>query len=213
MPIRLNLLAENQALEEARRRDPVKRAIFAAAVLVVLVLVWSSSLQLSAMVAKGALNRLQSQLASKTNAYRAVIESRQKLADSLGKLAALQELATNRFLQGSLLNALQQTTLDDVRLTRLHSESIYLPVDQGPKKPPKALERTVLVLDAKDSSATPGDQINSFKQVIADSPYFQHLLGKTNVIRLINLGTQQTGPDGKPFVLFTLECRLPEKLR
>jgi len=42
MPIRLNLLAEAQAAEEARRRDPVKRAIWIGALLVSVVLVWSS---------------------------------------------------------------------------------------------------------------------------------------------------------------------------
>ena len=39
MPIRLNLLAEAQALEESRRRDPVKRAVWAG-VFLVLALAW-----------------------------------------------------------------------------------------------------------------------------------------------------------------------------
>jgi len=51
MPIRLNLLAEAQAIEEMRRHNPVKRAIWVGALLVCLMLVWSSSLQLKAMMA------------------------------------------------------------------------------------------------------------------------------------------------------------------
>ena len=53
MPIRINLLAEAQALEDLRRRDPVKRASWAGLLLVLLVLVWISSLQLKAMIARG----------------------------------------------------------------------------------------------------------------------------------------------------------------
>ena len=40
MSIRINLLAEAQIAEDLRRRDPVKRAIFAGAFLVVLALVY-----------------------------------------------------------------------------------------------------------------------------------------------------------------------------
>ena len=57
MPIRLNLLAEAQAAEEARRRDPVKRAILAAAFLVAIMLAWSSWLQGRAMLASNQLSR------------------------------------------------------------------------------------------------------------------------------------------------------------
>jgi hypothetical protein len=55
MPIKINLLAEAQIAEDLRRSDPVKRAIFIGALLVALALVWSSSLQLEAMIAKSEL--------------------------------------------------------------------------------------------------------------------------------------------------------------
>ena len=58
MPIRINLLAESQALEDMRRRDPVKRAIWVGVFLGLVILAWSSSLQLKAMVAKGKLNQI-----------------------------------------------------------------------------------------------------------------------------------------------------------
>ena len=41
MPIHINLLAEAQAAEELRRRDPVKRAIFIGISLVIVALMWS----------------------------------------------------------------------------------------------------------------------------------------------------------------------------
>ena len=59
MPIRLNLLAEAQAAEELRRRDPVKRAIWIGALILAAMLVWSSSRQLQVMLASSELNRLE----------------------------------------------------------------------------------------------------------------------------------------------------------
>ena len=58
MPIRINLLAEAQELEEMRRRDPVKRAIWAAVVIGAILLGYSSLLQLRATVASRDLGAL-----------------------------------------------------------------------------------------------------------------------------------------------------------
>ena len=74
-------------------------------------------------------------------------------------------------------------------------------------------EKVVLTLDAKDSGPNPGDKVNRFNDAIAQQPYFQTMLDKTNGIRLASLSAPQTGPDGKPYVLFTLECRFPAQSR
>jgi hypothetical protein len=222
MPIRINLLAEAHALEDLRRRDPVKRAIWIGVCLVLLVLAWSSSLQLKAMIAKGELNRVASQISTRTNEYRLVLANQQKLSEMNQKLTALQQLATNRILKGTLLDALQHATIDDVQLMRLRTEESYVYNEEIkpktnandrliPGKPASVTEKVVLTLDAKDSSANPGDQVNKLKQAIIDAPYFQTVLGKTNQVRLANLSPPQVGD--KPFVLFSLECRYPEKTR
>ncbi len=223
MAIRINLLAEAQALEELRRRDPVKRAIWAGAGLVFIMLAWSSSLQLKAMMAKGELNRVNSQLGARTNEFQLVLASQNKLIQANRKLSSLQQMATNRLLHGTLLNALQQTTIDDVQLVRLRTEEAYaLNEEVKPKtnsndhvipgRPASVTERITVTLDAKDSGVNPGDQVNKFKHVVSESPYFQSALGKTNEVRLANLSPPHS-MEGKPFVLFTLECRYPEKTR
>src|SRR5262245_51495123 len=99
MPIRLNLLAEAQAAEDLRRRDPVKRAMWIAALLVCLVLVWSSSLQLKAIVLSRQVSSDENKMKAFTNDFQQVIANQKKMQDVTHKLAALQELATNRFLQ------------------------------------------------------------------------------------------------------------------
>jgi len=223
MPIRINLLAEAQALEELRRKDPVKRAIWVGVGLVIVVLAWSSSLLLKAMLAKGELNRVTAQLATRTNEYQQILVNQGRLVQVNRKLTALQELATNRLLHGSLLNALQQTTLDDVQLVRLRTDESYIYNEEIkpktnsndhliPGKPASVTEKVLVTLDARDSSVNPGDQVSKFKDKVRQSPYFQAQLGKTNEVRLTNLSPPQSF-EGKPFVLFTVECRYAEKTR
>src|SRR3982751_2071672 len=108
MAIRLNFLAEAQAAEDARRRDPVKRAIWVAALLISLMLVWSSSVQLKAIMANSEVSHLERQMNSHTNEYRQVLEDQRRIEEIKNKHAALQQLTSSRYLQGSFLNALQQ---------------------------------------------------------------------------------------------------------
>src|SRR5215813_7937264 len=126
MPIRLNLLAEAQALEDMRRRDPVKRTIFVGVVVGLCILGWSSTLQLRAMIAKGELSNIQSRLSSKTNDFQTVSQNQKKLDDVSHKLVELHRLTTNRFLNGTMLDALQHSVVDDVQLVRLRTDHQYL---------------------------------------------------------------------------------------
>ena len=170
------------------------------------------------------MNRVQAQLNTRTNEYQHELANQQKLADIELKLNALQRLATNRVLHGSVLNALQQTVVPDVELLRLRTEFAYTlneavkPKTNGsrtisPAKPATVTERVVLTLDARDSGPGPGDQVNKYKQTIAEFPFFQQMLETTNGVRLASLSPPNTTDKGKPYVLFTVECRYPEKTR
>ena len=107
MPIRINLLAETQAAEDVRRRDPVKRVVWVAVFLVCLVLVWISSLQVKIMTTNSTLGSLEGRLNSRTNQYNQVLKNQKKLAEAKSSLAALASLVTNRFLQATALDALR----------------------------------------------------------------------------------------------------------
>jgi hypothetical protein len=225
MPIQLNLLAEAQAAEEARRRDPVKRAAWLAVLLVVLVLVWSSSLQLKAILINSEVSRLEGQIAAHTNEYRGILDSENRAADMLSKLAALQSLSSNRLLNGTLLNAMQQTTVDSVQLLRLRVDQTYAIVEPTkartneanvwvPAKPGSATERILLTLEGTDSCPNPGDQLTKYKNALAANPFLKGVLAPTNGISLKNLSAPGVSPmTGKPGVTFTLECRYPDKTR
>ena len=64
MPIRINLLAEIQAAEEERRKDPVKRTMLAAAFLAGVIVLFAAVLQVKVMTASRSLGSLQSRWAS-----------------------------------------------------------------------------------------------------------------------------------------------------
>jgi hypothetical protein len=223
MPIHINLLAEAQAAEELRRRDPVKRAVFIGISLVVIALMWSGMVEVNAMMAREHLYGVQMEIDSKTNAYQHVVADQNKIATIQKKLAALQKLQAARFLQGNLLDALQHATVDGVQLTRLRVEQTCLITEGSEAKttgayttaarPPTVREKIVVHLDARDFSANPGDQVNKFKAAIAKEHYFQAMLEKTNGVQLANPPSAPMVDSGKPYVTFTLDCRYPEVVR
>jgi hypothetical protein len=225
MPIRLNLFAESQAAEELRRRDPVKRAIWGAICIVLLVLVWSSSLQVKIIADNGRLGSLEGKLDSKTNEYSQVLDSQKRLADAKNKLNALNRLAANRFLQATLLDAFQHSPVDGIQINRMRTEQNYEVVAETPAtklesgktmpgKPGYSAERIKLYLDARDASSSPGImQVNKFKDIISQTHYFEGERISSNSISLKSITPPTFDADTqRPFVLFSLECMYPERM-
>ncbi len=221
MPIRINLLAEAQAAEDLRRRDPVKRALFVGAFLVVLSLVWFSSIWLTYFIYKQRLNQLQAQIQTHARDYDQVKSNLKKIDETQKRMDDLDRLGAARLLEGNLLNALQLTYVPNVQLSRLRVDQSYIATAEvagktngsviTPPKPATTTERTVLTLDAKDFSANPGDQVNHFKDALLKQQFFKPLIDPTNGIRLSGLSALQAPGDSKPYVMFTLECRFLDK--
>src|SRR4051812_17299285 len=115
MPIHINLLAESQAAEEMRRRDPLKRFIFSCVSLVLIATMVCAWMAGKNRLAKGRVAGIQASIDSKTNAYQRARGELQKVAATRIKLEALDRLQNARFLQGNLMNALQQATVDGVQ--------------------------------------------------------------------------------------------------
>lgn len=225
MPIRINLLAEDQAAEELRRRDPVKRAIWIASAVVALVLSWSLWLQVKVSLATREQNNYETQWSHLEKDFKRVTENLQKTAEIEGKLAALHKLATNRFLWGTPLNSLQHAVVSNVQVTRLKTAQVYQlteevkPREQDgrtiPGKPAAATEKIALTIVAKDFGSPPGLQVNQFKESIAAYPHFKEQLKRVDGVMLTELSAPQTDPTDPvhPYVQFTLSCVYPEKTR
>ena len=71
----------------------------------------------------------------------------------------------------------------------------------------------LLTLNARDNSPNPGDGISKYQDALSSLPYFRDALGKTGGFRLTSLGSPQTDPNGKSFVLFTVETHFPDRIR
>lgn len=216
MPIRINLLAEAQAAEEARRKDPVKRATWIGAFFVFLMLLWYSTIMLQGTVEASRTANLETQWGLLESDHKSMMALSGDIRKVEDKLSALNRLATNRFLNAPVLNALQHTTVENIVLSRLkvaQSYKLIPPVmdKKDPKKvaqPAKSVESVVLELDARDLGDPKAQTYNRFIQSIRQADYFAKSL-QPDGIRLTNLLPPAT-EDGKVFVAFTLECRFPE---
>ena len=226
MPIRINLLAERQAIEDLRRRDPVKRAAFVGAGLTALMLAWITSLMVERISSKGELATLDQRIQSSSKDYRQVLDNQQNLVSTRQKLVALHQLSTNRFLIGNMLEVLQKSAVDNIQLTQLkinQSYALYEGTKTGTNadtgevvqgKPATATEKISIVITAKDSGLVPGDAIGRYQSALSHDAFFHALIANgTNDFRLTTSLRPQPDADGRSYVSFTLEARLPDKIR
>lgn len=225
MPIRLNLLAEAQAELEIRRRDPVKRGIWIGILLVCLVLIWSGTMWIRIISHRATLNGLEGRFSSKGAQFQKIMQMEKDLADLKTKLKLLNNISTNRLLWGTVLNALQQSALPEVQLVHFRGEQSYPVSDEvKPKttesgrvtigKPGGITQKLTLVLDAKDTSANPGDQIENYKTALAKASFLGKDQPKTNAITftLKNLSAPTYDAEsGKSAMSFGIECRFADR--
>ena len=222
MPIRLNLLAEHQAEEDLRRRDPVKRALWVGTVGIGLLLLWAAFLQARLLNNHRKVRSLDSQFVQIGTEYSLVATNVNRIAEARKKLDALQTLATNRFLWAPHLNALQYVMVDDVQVVRLKTDQTFK-ITEGtkavtnaagvkPGQPPTSTEKVLFLVEAKDFSEEPGNQIFPFQEAINTNAFLRPILLKTE---LTGRSPVQTDPNTspKPFVQFTIECQYPERTR
>jgi len=217
MPIRINLLAEAQAAEEMRRKDPVKRSIWIGAFVVFLVLLASATLQFKIIAVRSEVSGLGVQWKSIEKRVQEINDHRNNTRDLEHKLSALNQFTTNRMLWANTLNALQHVPIDGVQLVNLRTEQTFL-LNEAPKarteagvsigKGPSVTERILLTIEGKDY----GDKVQSYKQALADYSYFESRLHKTNKVQLTSLSAPQL-EGGRMFRAFGLQLFFEEKER
>lgn len=223
MPIRLNLLAEQQAAEELRRRDPVKRAVWVAGTCLGILILYAVILQLELMKASFDASRFEARYKNLESDSGAVITNLNRTAEAQRRMDSLERLSTNRFLWANVLNALQYSVVEDVAFVRLRGDQNFTFAD-GIKpstnaagivsrgKPPTSREKVTLAIDAKDYSGKPGDQIFKFKEAIDSLPFFKTNLQKSELTGRSPVQTEPNNPN-RPYVQFTLECLYHEQTR
>jgi len=211
-----------------RRKDPLKRAFWLGGFVIFLVLLWGLTLFLDLTRRKLELSSLEGKWKTMEKAVKQVEENRRRAAEVEQKLSALSQFTTNRFLWANALNALQQTWVENIQLVRFKSEQTYTQIEPpkpppGPTgapakpaaaKPASAVEKIVVHLEGRDSSARPGDQVPACKAALAGFPFFQEHLQKTNSVLLTSLSAPLAETSKKAaYVLFGLQLNLQEKER
>jgi len=220
MPIRINLLAEAQAAEEMRRKDPVKRGIWIGSFCVAVVLLWILELQLDIGFSKSRYNAIEESWNGDKAKYDTVTNNMVKIAEANKKLAALNQLATNRFFWAPVLNALQQTVTDDIQVIRVTGEQKYIKEDprvfgSGTSKitlPGAVIEKTSLFIEAKDYNPD-AQNYDKFKEKLSSSGYFVKILGPRNGFVLdgtLSAPTVDPADPGRQFVTFRLAAHFQE---
>lgn len=217
MPIRINLMAEAQALEEARRRNPVKLGIWIAGFFVALVALWIAKVQMDIYFAKNNLAQLNAQWKADEAKYTGVTNQENQIAAIKGKLAALDYLQTNRFLWAPVLNALQQSVVDQVQVTRIWGLQI---IEREPSRsiggktiPGSAnFERIKLSIAGKDYSPS-AEGYKNYEDTLNHFDFFAKMMGGREGFTIEGAPSQkfQEAPgSSREFRTFTLTNQFPD---
>lgn len=221
MAIRINLLAEQQLAEEMRLRDPVKRAFWFAGFAVAVVLIWSLGIWLKCWAAESETTSLDMRWRALEATNGNVTTNLNQIRQVTQKQDALDQLATNRMLWGSFLDALQFSTVENIQLVSFRTKQTYVltpavKAKEGIKgKPATSMEKISLVIDARDYGPSSGETIDVFKKKMLDNSLIKNYLTNENCLRLTARAQPQSDPaePGRTFVLFTLEGLFPEVVR
>ncbi len=218
----INLLADQLAAAQARRRDPVRRGFQLATAVVVLLLGWAGVLggQLSAKHSE--LDRSIAELRTFEKAANATTQFSKKAAEVEIVITNLVQHSTNRFVWARPLDALQLSLVEDIQIVHITLDQLVVnseaskPTMQDdkpvPGKPGFSTEKIILTIQAKNF----GDSANvdKFIEAIAATPHFRNSLRKSNPIILKNRFPPQVDPvdPAISFTLFTIECNYAERV-
>lgn len=228
MPIRINLLAEAQAAEDLRRRDPVKRAIWIGGFLICLCLLWCGKLQMDIWREGISRTRLEKDWAIKEPKYKALVQIQERADRISNYLSSLDRYSTNRFLWANTLNAVQHSLVDDIQVTRIRGDQMYeitypesvtnATASGGQtvtRKPGTSTERVRIIIDARDFR-NQDQQWTKFKESLSRNDFFKHHLKQGDSFVLEGTQSAPLRDPADPtheYVTFSLVSKFPEVKR
>lgn len=220
MPIKINFLAEEQATEELRRKDPVKRAALAAGALVLLMVIWGvfNWMKLSGLSKDMA--ALSEQLTALTPSAKEAEASQKKIKDNEFKMDMLKKMSALRPLWAPVLDSLQRVPNDDIQLLRVKVDQAYQvtppfypPRGSGPEikyKPATTKQVMAMTIEAQDNSADLQAYTRYRSQL---ESALREFIGANGSVSLKVLNQQRENEEGKKYQTFTLECIFTEVTR
>jgi len=208
-----------------KRRDPVKLAAWISGFLIFLVLLWASTVYFQVVMAGSTLQAQETRWKGMEKKFATVTDNEKKLGDLQKKLSSLYRFSTNRFLWGSVLDGLQESTVDKIQVVRIKTTQNYtqfaatIALTIGgkttPAKPPASVERITVSIDGRDYSEVSDRNFNKFKEKLAVEPYLKQFFTKPESIRLANLSPPSVAAleSARSFQSFLIECEFPETKR
>jgi hypothetical protein len=130
MPIRINLLAEQQAAEDARRKDPVKRTLVIGGALVVATICWTLMTFMQVKAKRSEFQNEEARFKELDEKAKAARTMQAEIGDLERRIVSLDRYSTNRTLWASMLDALQRAAVDPIRLKSISANQRY--VTNGP---------------------------------------------------------------------------------
>jgi len=119
-------LAEQQAAEEARRRDPVKRALILGGAFVVFTLLWTLMTHMQVKARRAEYQNEETRFKQIEDNSKAVKAIQAEIGDIERRMMSLDRYSTNRILWASMLDSLQRATFDQIRLKSISANQHYL---------------------------------------------------------------------------------------
>src|SRR5688572_22389187 len=130
MPIRINLLAEQQAAEEARRKDPIKRTMVLGGTLVFATILWTLMTFMQVKAKRSEFVNEEARFKELDEKAKAARIMQAEIGDLERRIVSLDRYSTNRMLWANMLDALQRATVDQIRLKNVTANQRY--VTNGP---------------------------------------------------------------------------------
>lgn len=203
-----------------RRRDPVKRAIWAAGLLCVLMVLWIMGMQAKVIAAKRDYDQAQTEWKAIEKVDGLIRTNLSRSAQLDRRLAALGNLSTNRFLWSAPLNALQFCMIPDIEVIEIAAKQTYaltpVKIDPNTKKvqvPASVTERITLTIKADDYA--PANQANhtKFMDSVAKYPYFSDNLRRPDPLKFTERTPTPPEAETRRTATFSFECQFPDKVR
>lgn len=217
MPIVINLLAEEQAAEELRRRDPLKKAIWIATCCALLSLLLVGYYQMKLSGARKHQAAKEAEWAELESKVRDAKLLREESIVLTAKYMALQQYAANRFLWGPTLDVIQNCMIPDIRVMSINSDQRFSYVEPvkatevTPAKPGECTEALSIIIKARDDGPSSEQKYNMFREKLASHAYYKEIFNGRDGVTLDELSPPiaEGGDPNKTYVLFRLKCALP----
>ena len=199
MPIRINLLAETQHEAEVRRRDPVKRAMIGAGVIVVSVIAYYVSLVTKQAVKSSVVKSNKERLAAIQADAAAAQAQLSDVTELEKRIHQLNNLATNRVLWGTFLNEMQTMTVENVVVRQILVSQGYDTVRPPPVRnipqPATSRQHIIVRIRLRDYGAEAEQRYIQYQTKLLSNPWLKARLREEKPIEIEQFGKRTTSFD------------------